>query len=129
MHLCKPAAMSNEKCVVETHDESVNDFVFEFVTKIPNLELKRGCVEQLEIHLNDQCTRITELEKNVRGFLLSRADEMYLGTQGFTLPRVGTVKWKKLNIPNDSPTNNILDINEMMDAIMLKLVPLERAIT
>lgn len=118
--------MSNAKCAVETQDESVNDFVFEFVTRIPNLELKRGHVEQLEIHLKDQCTRITELEANVRGFLLSQVDEMYLGTQGFTLPCVGTIKWKKLHIPNDTPANNTQDINEMMDAVMLKLLPLER---
>ena len=117
--------MSNKKCVAETHDESINDFVFEFVTKIPTLELKRGRVEQLEIQLKDKCTCITELEKNVRGYLLSRADEMYLGTQGFTLPNVGTIKWKKLNIPNDISANNIQDINEMMDAIMMKLVSCE----
>ena len=94
-----------------------DDFMFNFVIKIPNLELTRGSIEELEIHMKDERSCIEELHKTVRGFLLSRVNEMYLGPQGFTLPTVGLMKWRKLNFLNDTPENNIQDINEMMDVI------------
>jgi hypothetical protein len=117
------ACVKDDKGVLYTLGQPDDALVFEFITKFPHLELKHGCVEQLEIHLKTRYTCVSELDKIVRGFLLSQANEMYLGRQGFILPNVGMIKWMKLNFESDEPAKNIQNINEMMDVIKVKLIP------
>ncbi len=116
--------MSDETCIIKTHDESVSDFVFGYVTIFPVVKLRRGFVEQLEIHMKDQFTCIAEVEKNMRGCLLTEFAQMHvglqakagfiecpLGRQGCMLPKVGYIQWKKLNIPIDTLANNVQDVH------------------
>jgi hypothetical protein len=131
--------MSDETYIVKTHDESVSDFVFGYVTKYPVVKLRRGCVEQLEIHMKDQFTCIAEVERNMRGCLLTEFAQMHvglqakagfiacpLGRQGCMLPKVGCIQWKKLDIPIDTLANNVQDVHEIMDFIKMRLVPFEK---
>jgi hypothetical protein len=88
--------------------------------------LERGSVEQLEIHLKDQNTSMSELERscvNNGGFVLFQVNEVYLDRQGFTLPKVGKIQWRKLNFSYDTPESKRKNINEMMDVIKNKIAP------
>ena len=95
----------------------MDDLNFKSIIQIPDLPLSRGNIKGIEIHSNDPRTTISFITSVVQGFLLSRATQMETGPQGFVLPGVGSIKWKKLVLPNDSPVNNTQDINEMIHAI------------
>ena len=131
--------MSNPTCIVKTHDESVSDFVFGYVTKFPIVTLRRGFVEQLEVHMKDRFTCIAEIERNMRACLLADFAKMHQGLpdkhgfvmcpqgrNGCMLPKVGNIEWKRLNVPIDTLDNNVQDIHEIMDFIKCRFVPLVR---
>ena len=97
-----------------THTENLP---FKTTIKIPHLPLSRGNMKEIEINSDDPQTTLSFTVGTIRGFLLSRANQMETGPQGFFLPGAGSIKWKQLVLPNDSPINNAHDTDEIINDI------------
>ncbi len=100
----------------------VSDFVFENIHRIPSLKLKLIQVEGFELKTKQNCgidIINSFIDKQIRGIMHS--SRLNSNPQGFCLPGVGSIQWKKLNFLDPSPETNKAGVNEFLDAVQQML--------
>jgi hypothetical protein len=104
------------------------DYVFDTIVRIPWLTISKGWVEGIELWLRDSHTFTLDI---VLGCLLADPYWVDVDEQGFFMPRVGFIRWRRLCIRRDSrsnSSNNQADISEVVGRIMAIVSQLDEPI-